>query len=120
MRRVRQRTTRAHLWYARTQPDPWLAPWVGLGPGKCWKHLLGSLVSYTRYSMVSSTRNVRSKKNVGGRPRVGSAHFMLSVPPPLLAELDAFRDQQPVKPSRQEAIRHLLAQALSASKKRGR
>jgi hypothetical protein len=62
--------------------------------------------------MVSSTRNFRAKKNVGGRPRVGSAHIMLTIPPPLLAELDAFCDQQLDKPNRQEAIRRLSGVGL--------
>jgi hypothetical protein len=56
--------------------------------------------------MVSSTKN--PKKNVGGRPRVGSAHMMLTVPPALLGELDAFCAAQLDKPSRQEGIRRLM------------
>jgi hypothetical protein len=68
--------------------------------------------------MVSSTKNAQPKKTRGGRPRVGSTHMMLTIPPSLLAELDVFRDQQLDKPSRQEAIRQLMVQALSASKKK--
>jgi metal-responsive CopG/Arc/MetJ family transcriptional regulator len=41
--------------------------------------------------------------------------MMLTISPSLLAELDAFLDQQLDKPSRQEAIRQLMVQALSAS-----
>jgi metal-responsive CopG/Arc/MetJ family transcriptional regulator len=44
--------------------------------------------------------------------------MMLTITPSLLAELDAFRDRQLDKPSRQEAIRQLMVQALSASKKK--
>jgi hypothetical protein len=73
-----------------------------------------------KISMVSSTRNSQAKKKPIGRPRVGSAHFMLTVPPPLLAELDAFRSGLPDKPGRPEATRRLMTLALGAGKKKPR
>jgi hypothetical protein len=70
--------------------------------------------------MISSIRKSQDKKKKIGRPRIGSAKIMVAVPPPLLAELDAFRSGLSDKPGRPEAIRHLMALALGAGKKKPR
>jgi hypothetical protein len=70
--------------------------------------------------MISSIRKSKPQRKKIGRPRVGSAKIMVAVPPDLLKELDTFRFGLAEKPGRPEAIRHLMVQALSASKKKGR
>jgi hypothetical protein len=70
--------------------------------------------------MISSIQNSRLKKKKVGRPRIGSAKIMVAVPPDLLKQLDTFRAALAEKPGRPEAIRHLMVQALSTSKKKGR
>jgi hypothetical protein len=66
---------------------------------------------YTK-QMISSIRNVAPKKKKRGRPRVDAADIMVAVPPPLLAELDAFRQGLPDKPGRPEGIRRLMKLGL--------
>jgi metal-responsive CopG/Arc/MetJ family transcriptional regulator len=43
---------------------------------------------------------------------------MVSLPPTLLTDLDEYCDQEADQPSRQDAIRRILTQTLSASKKK--
>jgi len=58
-------------------------------------------------SNVSNTRKT-------GRPRVDAVQLSVRVPPDQLAELDAWIKAQPdPKPSRPEAMRRLVAAALS-------
>ncbi|GLK67022.1 hypothetical protein GCM10008179_06600 [Hansschlegelia plantiphila] len=53
-------------------------------------------------------------KSKGGRPPVGAVPVTVRLPPDLLHPLDAWIAQQPdPKPSRPEAIRRLVDQALA-------
>ena len=65
--------------------------------------------------MISSIRNVAPVKKKRGRPRIDAADIMVAVPPPLLAELDAFRASQQDKPGRPEGIRRLMKLGLAAA-----
>lgn len=57
--------------------------------------------------------NVSDDRKKIGRPRVGSTHIGVRVPPDLLADLDTFISSEPdPKPSRPDAIRRLLSDAL--------
>jgi Arc/MetJ-type ribon-helix-helix transcriptional regulator len=52
-------------------------------------------------------------KNKGGRPRVDATPISVRLPPSDLASLDAWISARPEpRPSRPEAIRRLLAEAL--------
>jgi hypothetical protein len=61
--------------------------------------------------MISSIRNIEPQKK-RGRPRIDSADIMVAVPPPLLAELDAFCSGLSDKPGRPEGIRRLMRLGL--------
>ena len=52
-------------------------------------------------------------KNPVGRPAVNATPVTLRVPPDLLAPLDAFASGEPDGPTRPEAIRRLLRDALT-------
>jgi cytochrome c553 len=57
--------------------------------------------------------SISKTKNVGGRPRTDATPVMVRLPPSAIASLDAWIAAQPEpRPSRPEAIRRLLAQAL--------
>jgi hypothetical protein len=49
-----------------------------------------------------------------GRPTVGATPVTVRIPPDQLAELDAWIAGQPDEPSRPEAARRLIAQALKS------
>jgi len=54
-----------------------------------------------------------TEKNKGGRPRVDATPVTVRLPPGNLADLDIWIAAQPEpRPSRPEAIRRLLSQAL--------
>jgi hypothetical protein len=54
-----------------------------------------------------------TRKNKGGRPPVHAEPITVRVPPALLCSLNSYIDRQAEpKPSRPEAIRQLLADAL--------
>lgn len=55
-----------------------------------------------------------STKSKGGRPRVDATPITVRVPPSQLASLDAWREAQPDKPSRPEAVRRLVEKGLSS------
>jgi hypothetical protein len=63
---------------------------------------------------MTSSRLSGTKKRIG-RPRVGSTSVNVRLPPAELAAVDAWiAKQDDPQPSRPEAIRRLLAQALAA------
>jgi hypothetical protein len=57
-------------------------------------------------------------KNRGGRPRVDATPIMVRLPPTQVAALDDWRRNETDLPTRPEAIRRILAQALAAKGKR--
>ena len=57
-------------------------------------------------------------KNRGGRPRVDATPIMVRLPPSQVAALDDWRRNESDLPTRPEAIRRILAQALAAKGKR--
>ena len=57
-------------------------------------------------------------KNRGGRPRVDATPIMVRLPPIQVAALDDWRRNESDLPTRPEAIRRILAQALAAKGKR--
>jgi hypothetical protein len=57
------------------------------------------------------------KRRGRGRPATFSTHVLTALRPELLADLDAWRGQQGDSPSRPEAIRRLLVQALSGRRR---
>ena len=58
---------------------------------------------------------VRGRKKQRGRPATGAGlGVQVRFQPPLLKALDKFIKEQPGKPSRPEAIRMILADALTA------
>jgi hypothetical protein len=56
--------------------------------------------------------NQNQKKRPPGRPRVGATLVGVRIPPDQLAALDAWIRRQKTKPSRGEAIRQMISQAL--------
>jgi hypothetical protein len=67
-----------------------------------------------RYYLISSiSRMARpvAKQKVG-RPFVGATPVIVRIPPHILEGLDAWREQEPDRPGRPEAIRRLVAQGV--------
>lgn len=60
--------------------------------------------------MASIPDNKKSKR---GRPKVGSIYVGVRVPPAELAVVDVWIEAQPDAPTRPEAIRRLVAMALT-------
>lgn len=60
-----------------------------------------------------SIGNVRK----AGRPAINATPLTVRVPPPQLAQLDAWIEQQPETPTRPEAVRQLLEIALAKPKR---
>jgi hypothetical protein len=56
-------------------------------------------------------------KNRGGRPRVDAKPIMVRLPPAQLSALDDWRRNESDLPTRPEAIRRILAQALAGKAK---
>jgi hypothetical protein len=65
------------------------------------------------YMKAVAQSTPRSKKNLGGRPRVDSIKVHVAVPPDEMTAIDAWIKQQPDKPSRPEALRRLAKIALA-------
>jgi hypothetical protein len=65
--------------------------------------------------MIKSTPKMRKKP---GPPPKGHKKILVSVPPSELADLDTWIKQQSDKPSRPQAIRRLMEQALALPKNR--
>ena len=61
---------------------------------------------------IADITNTQKKKTVG-RPRVHSTATMVRLPPFMVREIDNWRRQQQDLPTRPEAIRRLLKEALS-------
>lgn len=59
--------------------------------------------------MDDAITDIRKRR---GRPAIGSTAIMLKLPPDHLAKLDDWIALQPDRPSRPEAVRRLLAEAL--------
>ena len=58
------------------------------------------------------SKTVKPEKNRGGRPRKDATPVTLRVYPPSLAALDNFRREQADLPTRPEAVRRLVDDAL--------
>jgi len=61
----------------------------------------------------------RKVKKRMGRPPIGSKALMVRVPPRLLAQLDAWIEQQPDRPTQPEAMRRLAYKALACEAAQG-
>jgi hypothetical protein len=83
-----------------------------LGPGKCFEHLLGSIIYSIIYFMVS----IVDIKKGPGRPRKDSEAVMVRMPSETLHKVDAFVQREKDTPSRPEAIRRLVELGLKAKR----
>ena len=72
-------------------------------------------------TMGKSIRDIPKSRHRGRPKTTGRGEgIMLRLPPPLLTDLDAWAERQRDAPSRPEAIRRLVEQALGASSPRRR
>ncbi len=55
-----------------------------------------------------------TRKNKGGRPPINATPLTVRLEPASLARLDRWREEQPDRPSRPEAIRRLISEAFKA------
>jgi hypothetical protein len=58
------------------------------------------------------SKTEQQERNKGGRPRVDATPVTLRIHPAALAALDEWRREQPDLPTRPEAVRRLLNEAL--------
>jgi hypothetical protein len=90
----------------------WLSPWFfELGPGRCWKHLLGSLLSCIPKRMAKQEKNVHQKRI--GRPpgRTYIASIPLRLTPEALAAVERWAKREKIE-NRSEALRMLVERGL--------
>jgi hypothetical protein len=70
--------------------------------------------------IASHVNNTYQKKRGRGRPPTGAESVHLRLLPNQLADVDKWAAGQSDKPTRPEAIRRLIEQALATAPKRGR
>ena len=89
-----------------------VTPCCGLEPSRRSSALAARLFCVITVSMARQTVITRKKR---GPPATGKGELIgVRLQPPALAQLDVWIGDQADKPSRPEAIRRLLEQALSA------
>src|SRR4029079_8702184 len=87
---------------------------LGLGRVGCYEHLARPTIFL--YAIFMARSISRTEKRSRGRPRKDPTSIHVTLLPLSLAALDTWIEQQSdPKPSRPEAIRRLIEQALAAS-----
>ena len=90
--------------------------WLGLGRAGCYQHLARPTIFwYAKFMSMSISRT--GKKRGRGRPSTGAISVHLRILPSEIARIDAWSARQEDSPSRPEAIRRLVEQALSNIRK---
>src|SRR5579862_7209418 len=92
-----------------------IPPWLGLGPLRCSSTLAARL--FSDITVLMPRQSVISRKRRGPRPTGKGMPILVRLQPGLLANLDAWIASREISTTRPEAIRLLIAVALSTKAK---